>query len=150
MKSEGSPSAKLALFVNRFSPDVAALARAARVKLRKRLPRAVEMVYDNSYALVIGYGPTERPSDAIVSIVIYPKKVSVCFLHGKQLADPDRLLQGEGKQVRWLPVDRGAAVLDAPAVRALVDEAIAFGGVSFAGRHRLVIRAVSPKRRARR
>src|SRR3954465_14128074 len=102
MKSELSPSAQLALFINRFSPEIAKLARAARAKLRKRLPRAIEMVYDNSYALVIGYSPTERPSDAILSLVIYPKKVSVCFLQGKHLDDPDGLLQGDGNQVRWV------------------------------------------------
>src|SRR3954469_5643978 len=107
-----TPSAQLAGFVRRFSPAIASLARAARAKLRKRLPRAIEMVYDNSYALVIGYSPTERPSDAILSLVIYPKKVSVCFLYGKHLADPDGLLEGEGNQVRWIRLEPGAETLD--------------------------------------
>src|SRR4051794_16262859 len=114
MKSEVSPAQQLTTFLNRFSPEIAKLARAARAKMRKRLPRAVEMVYDNSYALVVGYGPTERPSEAILSIVIYPKKVSVCFLYGKHLADPDGLLEGEGNQVRWIRLEPGAETLDSP------------------------------------
>jgi len=145
-----SPAKQLALFLNRFSPEIAKLTRAARAKLRKRLPRAIEMVYDNYNALVIGFSPTERPSDAIVSIVIYPKQVSVCFLQGKHLDDPDRLLQGDGNQVRSLRLEAGAAVLDTPAARALIDKAIDFGGVPFAGRHQLIVRSVSRKRRPRR
>ena len=65
MKADVSPAKQLTMFLSRFSPDIIALAKAARAKLRKRLPGAVEMVYDNYNALVIGYSPTERPSDAI-------------------------------------------------------------------------------------
>ena len=75
-----SPATQLAGFLAKFNPPIVKLAKAARAKLRKRLPGAIEMVYDNYNALVIGYSPTERPSDAILSIVIFPKKVSVCFI----------------------------------------------------------------------
>src|SRR6478672_6817253 len=138
MKSEISSAKQLALFLNRFSPDIATLARAARAKLRTRLPRAIEMVYDNSYALVIGYSPTERPSDAILSLVIFPKRVSVCFIQGKHLPDPQHVLVGTGNQVRFIRLDAAAAILDTPPVRALVSEAIAFGETPFAGRGGLV------------
>jgi hypothetical protein len=36
--------------------------------VRKKLPTAHELVYDNYNFFVIGYSATERPSDAIVSI----------------------------------------------------------------------------------
>jgi len=58
------------------------------------------MVYDNYNALVIGFGPTERPSEAILSIVLYPRDVSLGFLQGAKLADPKKLLQGRGNQVQ--------------------------------------------------
>ena len=122
----------------------------ARAKLRKRLPGAIEMVYDNYNALVIGFSPTERPSDAVLSIVIYPKRVSICFIQGKHLPDPDGVLVGGGNQVRFVRLDRGAAVLDTPALRALVSEAIAFGEAPFRGRGQLVIRSISRKQRPRR
>ena len=93
---------------------------ARRALFRKRLPGAIGMVYDHYTALVIGVSPTERPSDAILSIVVFPKRVSVCFLQGKHLPDPDRVLQGDGNQVRFIRLDQGAAILDTPAVRALV------------------------------
>jgi hypothetical protein len=145
-----SPAEQLAGFLARFSPEVAALAKRARAKIRMRLPRAIEMVYDNFNALVIGYSPTEHPSDAIVSIAVYPRWVNVFFLHGVHLHDSHGVLKGNGSQVRYVRLDAGAAVLDTPAVRALLSEAIAFADAPFAGRGRLVIRAISKKQRPRR
>jgi len=40
------------------------------------------MVYDNYNALVIGFGPNDRPSLAIFSIVLFPRWVTLCFLQG--------------------------------------------------------------------
>ncbi len=45
----------------------AATIRAVRRALRKRFPTATEIVYDNYNFFVIGYSPTERPSDSIIS-----------------------------------------------------------------------------------
>ena len=104
--------------LGRFDPSIAALAKTARAKLRRQLPGAVEMVYENYNALVIGFSPTERPSDAILSIVIFPKRVSICLIQGKHLDDPSGLLQGDGNQVRFLRLDERAANLDTPAFRA--------------------------------
>jgi len=145
-----SPSRQLNTFLARFSPEIVALATAARAKLRTRFPRAIEMVYDNYNALVIGYSPSERPSDAILSVVIYPKRVSVCFLQGKHLPDPDRVLQGTGNQVRFVRLDARAAILDTAPLKALLSEAVAFGDTPFAGPRQLVIRAISKKQRPRR
>ena len=138
------------MFLARFSPEIVTLATAARVKFRRRLRGAVEMVYDNYNALVIGYSPTERPSDAILSLVIFPKRVSVCFIQGKHLPDPEGVLQGDGNQVRFIRLDANAAILDTPPVRALIGEAIAFGETHFAGSGRLVVRAIAKKQRPRR
>ena len=145
-----SPAQQLRTFLARFNPEIVKLAKTARTKLRKRLPGAIEMVYDNYNALVIGFSPTERPSDAIVSIVIFPKRVSVCVIQGKHLPDPHRVLQGDGNQVRFIRLDERAAILDTPAVRAVLSEAVAFGGERFAGTRRLVIRAIMKKQRPRR
>jgi len=150
MKSKISSATQLTLFLSRFSPEIVTLAKTARAKLRKRLPGAIEMVYDNYNALVIGFSPTERPSDAILSIVIWPKKVSICFIQGKHLPDPQHVLQGDGNQVRFIGLDAGAAILDTPAIRTLVSEAVAFGESPFRGKGLLVIRAIAKKQRPRR
>jgi len=145
-----TPATQLRSFLDRFSPEIAALARVARAKLRKRLPGAIEMVYDNYNALVIGFSPTERPSDAILSVVIFPKRVSICFIQGKHLPDPDGVLMGGGNQVRFVRLDEDARILDTPPLRALIAEAIDFGETPFRGRGQLVIRAISRKQRPRR
>ena len=73
---------QLGRFIAKFTPEIAALAESALAKMRKRFPTALQLVYDNYNALAIGFGPTERPSDAIFSIALYPKRVSLCFLQG--------------------------------------------------------------------
>ena len=61
-------------FIAKFDPKHQAVIRAARKILRKRIPTATELVYDNYNFFVIGYGATERPSDAIISIAALWKR----------------------------------------------------------------------------
>ena len=145
-----SPARQLAGFLAKFSPGVVKQAKDARARIRKRLPRAIEMVYDNYYGLVIGFSPTERPSDAILSILVARDHVTVCLLHGAHLPDPEGLLKGSGSRVRHFRLDAGAAMLDTPPVQALIAEAIKFSDAPFNGKHQLVIRAIVKKQRPRR
>ncbi len=61
-------SKQLASFIAKFEPATAKLIRDCRAELRKRLPTAIELVYDNYNFFVIGYSATGRPSDCIVSL----------------------------------------------------------------------------------
>jgi hypothetical protein len=146
-----SPERQLAAFMARYAPEVAHVARAARTKLRRILPWALELVYDNYNALVIGFGPTERASDAILSIALYPRWVSLFFLQGARLPDPSGLLRGSGTRVRSLVVEQ-PSLLDTAAVRQLIDEALARNPVPIdrSQRTRLIIKSVSAKQRPRR
>jgi hypothetical protein len=130
---------------------MAALIRAARSKLRKRLPRALELVYDNYNFFVIGYGPTERPRDAIFSLAAQAKGLSLCFLQGAGLPDPKALLRGSGNVVRSIRLG-SAAALTRPEVQALIAAALkrAKTPLPTDGRHRLIIKSVSAKQRPRR
>jgi hypothetical protein len=143
--------AQLDSFIDKFAADIAALARALLARMRRRLPGATIMVWDNYNALAIAFGATERPSQAVLSLAIYPKIVRLFFVRGKALEDPDHILEGEGRQVRSLPLDR-AECLDDPRVDALIAQAAARSEPPFdlgAGQ-RLVIRSVSAKQRPRR
>ena len=119
--------------------------------MRRRLPTANELVYDNYQFLAIGYCPNERPSDAIVSLAISPKGVSLCLIHGAKLPDPDGIMQGEGKQTRFVRL-ASANTLSEPAMRRIIDAAIARHHVPLpkTGRGKLIIRAISKKQRPRR
>lgn len=118
--------------------------------MRKRLPTAVEMVYDNYNFFVIGYSPTERPSDAVLSIAAGANGVGLCFIHGARLPDPTGILLGSGKQTRFIRVP-SPEVLDEPAVRALMTAAVRNAKAPFAltGRAKLVVKSVSAKQRPR-
>jgi hypothetical protein len=63
-----TPEAQLRSFIAKFTVADQRRIRAVRSAMRRRFPWAHEMVYDNYNCFVIGYSPTERPSDAIVSI----------------------------------------------------------------------------------
>jgi hypothetical protein len=141
----------LAAFIRKFSPVDQRLIRAVRKALRARFPTANELVYDNYNFFVIGYGPTERPSDAIVSMAARANGVGLCFIRGAKLPDPDKVLLGSGNQTRFIRID-SPAILDRPEVKALVAAAVAQSRVPLpaAGRGRLIIRSVSAKQRPRR
>jgi len=147
------PTARKALqtLVAQFSPEIARRARRALATMRTRLPGAFELVYDNAYALVVGFGPSERPSAALFSIAIYPQKVSLCFLYGAHLEDPEGLLQGGGNQVRHIRIEDDKT-LDKRAVRALISRAVEWAGNPFrgGGRGPTIVRAISKNRRPRR
>ena len=132
---------QLNAFLAKYSPEVAALGRAVLRKMRQRLPGAIEMVYDNYNGLVIGFSPTERPSDAIVSIILFPMGNPV-FSVRRVARRPAAHSEGSGKRVRTLRL-ASAADLDLPAIRALVDQAVAAAeGPMNQSERRLVIRAV--------
>jgi hypothetical protein len=71
------PSAEkqFAGFLAEFTPDVAATARAAPQRLRKQVPPAIELVYDNYNGLVVGFGPSMHASEAVLSLAIFPTHV---------------------------------------------------------------------------
>ena len=146
-----SPEKQLADFIAKFTPETASLIRSARKKMRSLLPNACELVYDNYNFFVIGYGPNEKPSQAVFSIAAQAKGVSLCFLHGAGLPDPKRLLRGSGNVVRNVRLE-SAETLDNPDVRTLIKHALDRAATPFdpKAKHRLVIRSVSAKQRPRR
>ena len=145
------PELQLAGFIEKFDPAVAALIRSARRALQKRLPTAQELVYDNYNFFVIGYSPTERPSDAFVSLAADRNGATLFFIRGAGLPDPAGLLQGAGKQVRFVRCG-SATTLALPAVEALLAAAAdrLDPGLRTAGKGKLIIRSVSAKQRPRR
>jgi hypothetical protein len=150
---ESQPSARkqLTAFLAKFTPEIACLAELILARMRARYPTALELVYDNYNALAIGFGPTERASEAIFSIALFPRWISLFFLQAKGLPDPERILRGSGNVARHIVLP-SAEMLDDPAVLALMEEAAARAKVPFdpGGMHRLIIKSVSAKQRPRR
>jgi uncharacterized protein DUF1801 len=146
-----TPEQRLRTFIGKFSPTDQRLIRAIRGALRRRFPTANELVYDNYNFFVIGYSPTERPSDAIVSMAARANGVGLCFIHGANLPDPKKVLRGSGTQTRFIRLE-SPDVLERPEVEALLAAAIAQARAPLpkAGKRRLIIRSISAKQRPRR
>ena len=142
---------QLASFIAKFTPEVGALARSILATMRTRYPTAIELVYDNYNALAIGFGPSEKTSQAIFSIAVFPRWVSLFFLQGKQLPDPDGILQGSGNVARHIRLT-SAGRLDELSVKKMMEEATARAAVPFPaqGTPRLIIKSISAKQRPRR
>lgn len=148
-----SPDAEKQLqgFINKFEPGHQALIRAMRKALRKRMPSADELVWDNYNFFVVAYSATERPSDSIVSIAAAANGVGLSFYRGATLPDPQRILLGSGAQNRFLRFG-SAKTLALPDVKALIDAAIAQAKTPLParGKGKLIIRSISEKQKPRR
>jgi hypothetical protein len=137
-------------FIAKFSDGIAAEIRAARAEMQRRLPGAVELVYDNYNALAIGYGASEKLDDVVFSIACFPRWVRLFFFHGADLDDPNGLLEGAGAQVRSLKLPN-LAVLDDPRVQALMAQALANAPpIDVSQPNRSLVKSVSPNQRRRR
>jgi hypothetical protein len=150
--SSGKAETQLQSFIGKFEPKNQALIHAVRIALRKRLPNANELVYDNYNFFVIGYSSTERPSDSIVSLAAGANGVGLSFPYsGASLPDPQKLLLGSGTQNRFIRLE-SVKVLARPEVQALIAAAItrAKAPLATSGRGKLIIRSISAKQRPRR
>jgi hypothetical protein len=147
-----TPKAQLDGFIQKYSPAVAREGRAALRRLRRFATGAVELVYDNYNWLVVGFGPNERASDAVFSLVFAPRWLALCFLQDAPTLPESRQVAARlGKVVRNVRL-MTAKDLDAPAVRALIAAALKRADVPIkkSSRGRIVIRAISRKQRPRR
>ena len=143
--------AQLDGFLGKFTPEVEAQARAALGRMRARLPGACELVYDNYNALAIAFGANEKMAGVVFSIAVYPRWVSLFFARGRELPDPQNLLQGTGNTMRHI-VLKDIGLFDTSGVEALIAEALALAAppIDPAQERRLIIRSISAKQRSRR
>jgi hypothetical protein len=139
-------------FLAKYTPEMVAAGKAARTRMRKRMPGGIEFVYDNYNALVFGFGPNERPSDAVLSLALMPKWVTLCFLKGAKLPDPKKMLKGSGSTVRNVRLE-SVQDLDDPHISELIERSIQAASPAFTGAKtapRTVIKSISAKQRPRR
>jgi hypothetical protein len=143
--------AQLDGFIDKYSPEVAALTRALYARMKARLPGATILVYDNYNALAIGFGSGERVKDIVMSLAVYPRWVSLFFMNGPLLADPHGLLKGSGNMVRHVPAVTEAS-FDDPRIDGLIEAALdaAERPIDPAAEQVLIVKSISAKQRPRR
>ncbi len=138
-------------FLKKYSPEMEKLGRAAFTHMRKRLPGAVVMVYDNYNALAVGFGQTGKVSAIPLSIALYPRWANLFFMMGATLDDPEGLLQGKGPKIRSMRLQDGIKTLKSPEVDALITAAVLQANWKLDPRAKgeLIIKSISPKQRPR-
>ena len=138
---------QIAIFLRKYTPAVEAQLREVRTRFRAMFPRGFELVYDNYNALVFGISPTERTSDAFISVAGYPRWITL-FFHGADLRDPHGLLEGQGKQVRSVRLTEPKDI-NTPEIEALIAQAVLPYKSAFLAAPSLstIVKSVSAKQR---
>lgn len=92
-------------FLEAFEPRIRTIALELRDFVWDRYPDSNEMIYDGPAALAFGWTKSGRTGDTFCSIAIYNNaSVLFGFLKGASLSDPLGLLEGNGKQYRYIRV----------------------------------------------
>ena len=139
-------------FLQKYSPEMEKLGRGAIAHLRKRLPGAVVVVYDNYNSLAVGFGPDDKVSTLPLSIALFPRWATLFFMQGATLPDPAKLLTGKGPKIRSLRLADGLKTLKSDEVDTLIATAILQRGWKLDTRAKgeLIVKSISPKQRPRR
>ena len=87
-------------------------------------PEANELLY-HTHALTSVYTISEKLSDAYCMIPIYTNHLNLGFNKGTLLKDQHMLLQGTGKWIRHVPIEKNGDYRNAK-VKKLIKEAISF------------------------
>jgi len=67
-------------------------------------PQTNELIYDNYNAVAFGWSPTEKAGNVFCSIAVCSDHVNFGFNRGVDIADPDKILLGDGTQYRFIRV----------------------------------------------
>jgi hypothetical protein len=93
-------------FLKPFPQDIQDRALWLRSFVWDLYPQTNELIYDNYNALAFGWSPTDRVGHTFCSIALgrTSGNVHFGFYWGSQIADPKKILIGEGNQYRYLLV----------------------------------------------
>ena len=93
-------------FLKPFPDDIKERALWLRAFVWDLYPDCNELIYDNYNALAFGWSPTDRVGHTFCSVAVgrSSKNVHFGFYWGSQIADPRKILLGEGNQYRYILV----------------------------------------------
>lgn len=147
---EATAEAQLKAYIDKLDPKIQTLMRSVRTAVRKRFPTANELAYDYTDNLVISYSPSDRGIEAVVAISARPTGVFLYFNQGQVLPDPKGMLQGSGKQTRFIQLNAAKQLAD-PDVEALIAATVTQAKVPLPleGKGSLTIKSSAAKKRAK-
>jgi hypothetical protein len=95
-------------FLKPFSVEITETVLRLRDFVWNLYPQTNELIYDNYNALAFGWSPTDKVGHTFCSIAVgrTSKNIHFGFYWGSEISDPKKLLLGQGKQYRYILVDR--------------------------------------------
>ena len=93
-------------FLKPFGDEITDLVMWLREFAWDLYPNSNELIYDNYNAVAFGWSPTDRIGHTFCSIAVgrTSKNVHFGFYWGSEIADPDKILLGQGNQYRYILV----------------------------------------------
>ena len=93
-------------FLKPFGDEITDLVMWLRDFAWDTCPNTNELIYDNYNAVAFGWSPTDKVGHTICSIAVgrSSKNVHFGFYWGNEIADPEKILLGQGNQYRYILV----------------------------------------------
>jgi hypothetical protein len=95
------PNPQLLGFLAAYDPAIVDLALALRQIVLEEAPDASESIYQ-VYTVAIWFGFSGKMKDMFCCITTHSRHVNLGFPRGAALADPNRVLQGDGRTMRHI------------------------------------------------
>lgn len=105
-KSHLPPPPALLDFLKPYDHEIQHLALAVRRFVMEHIPPMTELIVDASNAVAMGFTPSGRFKEAVCHVAVYAHHVNLGFNRGAELVDPDGLLQGTGKAIRHVTIEK--------------------------------------------
>jgi hypothetical protein len=99
-----SETKDLLKFLKPYSKEVQELSLWLREFVWDLYPESNELIYDNYNAVAFGWSPNDKAGEVFCSIAVASKHVNFGFYWGSKIADPKKMLLGNGKQYRYIQV----------------------------------------------
>jgi len=115
------PPKELLDLLTPYDREIQELAITLRQLVLEELAPCCEYILE-VYIVSLLYGPTHSPKDGICYIGVIRDHVNLGFVRGSDLADPQGILLGAGKQMRHIKISN-MSELYRPAIRTYLQEA---------------------------
>lgn len=94
-------------FLSPFPDEVRERALWLRDFVWNLCPQTNELIYDNYNAVALGWSPTDKVGHTFCSIAVGRTSYNVHFgfYWGSEIADPEKILLGQGNQYRYILIN---------------------------------------------
>jgi hypothetical protein len=124
-----NPPRELVEFLFRYDGAIQSLALGLRKVVHEEMAPCHEYIFEMRSKVVLLYGATERViADGICNIGVFTRHVTLGFPHGADLEDRAGALQGTGKGMRHIRLEK-LSDLDRPEIRRSLRQARKHAGL---------------------